>query len=61
MRSVGGTKAYITSEFAVAMQLGDRDVLFYGFFVAVVAGMTVIQDEQWRLGELLHCDAASAG
>jgi ABC-2 type transport system permease protein len=51
---VGGAKAYITSEYAVAMQLGIVTLLFYGFFVAVVAGMPVIQDEQWRLGELLH-------
>jgi ABC-type transport system involved in multi-copper enzyme maturation permease subunit len=52
--TVGGTKAFITSEFAVAMQLGIVTLLFYGFFVAVVAGMAVIQDEQWGLGELLH-------
>ena len=29
-------------------------ILLYGFFVAVAAGMTIIQDEEWRLGELLH-------
>ena len=58
---VGGTKAYITSEFAVAMQLGIVTLLFYGFFVAVVAGMAVIQDEQWRLGELLHSTSLRPG
>ena len=52
--SVGGTKVWITSEFAVAMQLSILTPLFYGFFLATAAGMTVIQDEEWRLGDLLH-------
>jgi ABC-2 type transport system permease protein len=52
--AVGGTKAYITSEFAVAQQFAIFTLLFYGFFIAVSAGMTVIQDGQWRLEELLH-------
>ena len=52
--AVGGTKAHITSEFAVAQQFAIFTILFYGFFIAVSAGMTVIQDGQWRLEELLH-------
>jgi hypothetical protein len=52
--TVGGTKSHITSEFAVSMQLAIVTVLFYGFFVAVAAGMAIIQDEEWRLGELIH-------
>jgi ABC-2 type transport system permease protein len=51
---VGGTKSYITSEFAVAMFLSVLTLLFDGFFVAVAAGMSIVQDEEWRLGELLH-------
>jgi ABC-type transport system involved in multi-copper enzyme maturation permease subunit len=52
--SVGGTKAWITSEFAVAFQLAVLTPLFYGFFVAVAAGMAVIQDDEWRIGDLIH-------
>ncbi len=52
--TVGGTKAYLTSEFAVSQQFAILTLLFYGFFIAVSAGMTVIQDGQWRLEELLH-------
>lgn len=52
--AVGGTKAHITSEFAVAMQLGIFTTFFYAFFISVAAGMTIIQDDEWRLGELLH-------
>ena len=52
--TVGGTKSFVTSEFAVAMQLAIVTTLFYGFFIAVAAGMTLIQDDQWRLGDLIH-------
>ncbi len=38
-----------------------RDALFYGFFVSVAAGMTVIQDDQWRLGELIHATPLRPG
>ena len=59
--SVGGTKAHITSEFAMAMQLAIFTMLFYGFFISVAAGMTIIQDEEWRLGELLHATPLRPG
>ncbi len=59
--TVGGTKAFVTSEFAVAMQLAIVTTLFYGFFVSVAAGMTVIQDDQWRLGELIHATPLRPG
>ena len=52
--AVGGTKSFITSEFALGFQLSVLTILCYGFFVAVAAGMSIIQDEEWRLGELLH-------
>jgi ABC-2 type transport system permease protein len=55
--SVGGTKAHITSEFALAMQLSIFTTMFYAFFISVAAGMTIIQDEEWRLGDLLHATA----
>ena len=35
--------------------------LFYGFFVSVAAGMTVIQDDEWRVGELLHATPLAPG
>jgi ABC-2 type transport system permease protein len=51
---VGGTKAWITSEFAVAQITSFLIVLLYAFFVAVAAGMAIIQDEEHRLGPILH-------
>ncbi len=52
--TVGGTKAHITSEFSVAQQLAIVTMLFYAFFLTVVAGMAIVQDDEWRLGELIH-------
>ena len=43
------------------MQLAIVTILFYGFFVSVAAGMTVIQDDQWRLGELIHATPLAPG
>jgi ABC-type transport system involved in multi-copper enzyme maturation permease subunit len=59
--SVGGTKAHITSEFAVAQQMTVLAPLVYGFFVAVVAGMVVIQDDDCKIGELLHATPLRPG
>jgi low affinity Fe/Cu permease len=52
--SVGGTKAWITSEFAIAYTLSVTVFLFYVFFLAIAAGMAVIQDDERKIGELLH-------
>jgi ABC-type Na+ efflux pump permease subunit len=52
--AVGGNKAWITSEFSVAMIVAITVFLFYTFFVAVAAGMAVIQDDEKKVGEILH-------
>ena len=52
--SVGGSKSWITSEFAVAMTVCVTVFLFYTFFIAIAAGMAVIQDDERKVGELLH-------
>jgi ABC-type Na+ efflux pump permease subunit len=59
--SVGGTKAFITSEFAVAQFLTVLTAIVYGFFVSVAAGMAIIQDDEWRVGELLHATGLRPG
>lgn len=51
---VGGTKAWITSQFAVAQLFAMLTPLLYGFFIAVAAGMGVIQDEESKIEPLLH-------
>ncbi len=51
---VGGTKAFITSEFAITQLLVFLTSLIYVFFAAIAAGMSIIRDDEARVGELLH-------
>ncbi|WP_165226755.1 ABC transporter permease/M1 family aminopeptidase [Aquisphaera insulae] len=58
---VGGTKAWLTSEFAVAMQLAMLTPLVSSFFLAILSGMTILHDEEWRLGDVLHATSLRPG
>jgi ABC-2 type transport system permease protein len=58
---VGGVKAFITSEFAVAQILSVVVFLFYGFFIAVASGMPVIRDDDWKTADLLHSTPMTVG
>jgi ABC-type Na+ efflux pump permease subunit len=51
---VGGHKAWLTSEFALAQTLIMLTSLIYVFFVSVAAGMAIIRDDEMKVGELLH-------
>ncbi|MDF2771589.1 MAG: family transporter protein [Geminicoccaceae bacterium] len=59
--SVGGKKAWLTSEFAAAQILTVSISTFMSFFVAAAAGMTVIRDDELRVRELLHSTPLTAG
>ena len=59
--AVGGTKAWLTSEFAQAQMLSMVIFIFYMFFVAIGAGMTVIHDEDNKVGEILHSTGLKPG
>lgn len=52
--SVGGTKAWITSEFSFAFILLALVTILYTFFVSIAAGLAVIRDDEARVGEVLH-------
>jgi ABC-2 type transport system permease protein len=52
--AVGGQKAWMNSEFSLALFLSVLVFLYYSFFVAIAAGMSVIRDEELKVGELLH-------
>lgn len=51
---VGGKKAWMTSEFAVAQTVLLLTFLLFSFFVSVGAGMSVISDDEARVQPLLH-------
>jgi ABC-type transport system involved in multi-copper enzyme maturation permease subunit len=59
--TVGGTKAWITSEFAIAQILPVLVFMYYSFFLAVAAGMNVIRDDELRVSELLHATPLRPG
>jgi len=59
--SVGGQRAWITSQFSVAYILSLSVFAFYTFFVAVLAGLAVIRDDELRVGELLHVTSLRVG
>ena len=51
---VGGHKAFINSEFALTQLLIFLTSLIYVFFISVAAGMSMIRDDEYKVGELLH-------
>ena len=51
---VGGHKAFINSEFAISQLLIFMSALIYVFFASVAAGMSMIRDDEAKVGELLH-------
>jgi ABC-type transport system involved in multi-copper enzyme maturation permease subunit len=59
--TVGGQRAWVTSEFALAQILSVILGIFYIFFLAVAAGMSVIKDEEWRVMEMLRATPLRPG
>jgi ABC-2 type transport system permease protein len=59
--SVGGTKAWITSEFAQTQLMTFLVLLLYGFFIAWSAGLTLLRDRETRVDVLLHSTPLTAG
>ena len=51
---VGGTKAWLTSEFANTQVLIVLVSALYVFFISVGAGMSLIKDDELRVGEVLR-------
>ncbi|HVG09134.1 MAG TPA: ABC transporter permease subunit [Thermoanaerobaculia bacterium] len=59
--TVGGTKAWLTSEFSFAFVLVALVTLLYSFFLSIAAGMAVIRDDDFRMGEMLHATPLRPG
>ena len=52
--SVGGQRAWITSEFSIAFILTVMVCTTHGFFLSIASGTVVVRDDESRTGELLH-------
>ena len=59
--SVGGTKAWITSEFAQTQMMTFLVLLWYGFFIAIAAGLCLVRDRETKVDVLLHSTPLSPG
>ncbi|MEM7354717.1 MAG: hypothetical protein AAF657_28165, partial [Acidobacteriota bacterium] len=60
--SIGGeSRAHITSEFSNAMMFPLVTFLLYSFFVAVAAGMAIPQDDELKVGPILHATRLKPG
>ncbi len=58
---VGGTKAWITSEFAQTQTMTYVTLLFYAFFIAAGAGLTLLRDRESKVDVLLQATPLTAG
>ncbi len=58
---VGGTKAWITSEFAQTQMMTFIILLYYGFFIAKAAGLTLLKDRETKVDAILHSTPLTAG
>src|SRR6185295_7985297 len=52
--SLGGNKAWVDSEFQTAYVYALIAFFMVSFFVAVAAGMPLIRDHEYKVGDLLH-------
>ncbi|MDH4036004.1 MAG: M1 family aminopeptidase [Candidatus Krumholzibacteria bacterium] len=59
--TVGGTKAWITSEFAQTQTTAFLVLLYYAFFVAAAAGLSLLRDRETRVDVLLHSTPMTPG
>jgi ABC-type transport system involved in multi-copper enzyme maturation permease subunit len=59
--TVGGTKSWITSEFAQTQMTTYLVVLYYSFFIAIAAGLALLKDRESRVDVLLHSTPMTAG
>lgn len=59
--SLGGTKAWVDSEFQTAYVFALIGYFIIAFFVAVAAGMPLIRDAEQKVGELLRSTPLTQG
>ncbi|HEU4335068.1 MAG TPA: hypothetical protein VFT32_11280, partial [Candidatus Eisenbacteria bacterium] len=59
--SVGGMKAWITSEFAQTQMMTYIVLLYYAFFLAAAAGLSLHRDRETKVDTLLHATPLRAG
>ncbi|MFP5284861.1 MAG: hypothetical protein ACLGI9_03910 [Thermoanaerobaculia bacterium] len=51
--TVGGVRAWVTSEFSFALLLTLLVPMFYGFFGSIASGLAIISDDEVRISDML--------
>ncbi len=59
--ATGGKKAFVSSEFAIAAMQMMVCLLPHTFFAAIVAGLSVVRDDEARVGEILSATPLRPG
>ncbi|HKQ20165.1 MAG TPA: M1 family aminopeptidase [Candidatus Eisenbacteria bacterium] len=59
--SVGGLKAWITSEFAQTQTMTYLTLLIFAFFIAIASGLILLKDRESKVDVLLHSTPLTAG
>lgn len=59
--SVGGMKAWITSEFAQTQTMTYLVLLLYALYIAFAAGLSLLRDRETKVDVLLHSTPLTAG
>ncbi len=52
--AVAGVRPFVNSRYAMAQAFGLTGFLFYTFFASIMAGMSVIRDDEANVSDLLH-------
>src|SRR5262245_56165377 len=59
--AVGGTKAWITSQFAQTQMMTYLTLLIYALFISAAAGLTLLHDRDTKVDLILHSTPLTAG
>lgn len=57
--TAGGTRAWVTSELAMAHVFGVGTLLLHGFFTSILCGLPIVRDEELRIGPIVHTTGIS--
>lgn len=59
--AVAGVRPFVNSRYAMAQAFGLTGFLFYTFFASIMAGMSVIRDDEANVSDLLHSTPLTPG
>ncbi|MDO8836710.1 MAG: hypothetical protein Q7V01_14010, partial [Vicinamibacterales bacterium] len=58
--AIGGVRPFTNSPYALAQVFALTGLIFYPLLVSMIAGLSVVRDDEARVGELLHSTPLTA-